>query len=476
MRDVWHRGAVSAHPAVRGVRVTTLQHDPPHHKDICGQVLPATTTVSISAQISQTDGGERTGYYRWVICGLLFFAATVNYIDRQIIGILKPTLQHEFHWSEIDYGNIIFAFQLAYASGFLLVGRIIDWLGTRKGFSLAVVLWSFAAMAHAAARSLIGFNAARFALGLGEGGNFPASVKTVAEWFPKKERALATGIFNAGTNVGALITPLTVPWIAIHYGWRWAFIVTGALSLVWIVGWLLLYHSPEKHPRVSRSELAYIQGDALEPAIQVSWRRLLSHRQTWAVAIGKFMTDPIWWLYLFWVPDFLHKTHGITLLNIGLPLVAIYLAADAGSVGGGWISSALIKRGWSVNAGRKTAMLICACGVLPIVFAARASNLWVAVGLVAMAAASHQGWSANMYTLASDMFPRRSVGSVIGVAGMSGALGGMLIAKIVGYILEWTGSYYPVFVIAACAYLLALCIIHILAPRLEAVRLEKDSA
>jgi ACS family hexuronate transporter-like MFS transporter len=416
--------------------------------------------------------GTRSGYYRWLICGLLFLATTINYVDRQIISFLKATLQQDLHWNEIDYSNVIFTFQVAYASGYLLIGWVVDRLGTRKGFSLAVIIWSIAAMAHSAARSVVGFSAARFALGLGEGGNFPAAVKTVAEWFPKKERALAAGIFNAGTNVGALITPLTVPWITIHYGWRWAFITTGALGLGWVVMWLMLYRPPQQHPRISKAELTYIKDETAESAIQTSWRKLLQHRQMWAIATGKFMTDPIWWFYLFWVPDFFTKTHGITLQNIGPPLVVIYLVADFGSVGGGWISSALIKRGWSVNSGRKTAMLICAIGVLPIVLAARTSNLWIAVGLVAIAAASHQGWSANMYTLASDMFPQQTVGSVIGIAGMSGAVGGMLIAKVVGYVLQWTGSYSLLFMLAGCAYLLALFIIQVIVPELQPAHLE----
>lgn len=429
------------------------------------------TKSDSGAQGLQPSTVIRFGYWRWIICGLLFFAATVNYIDRQIIGLLKPTLQNELHWSEIDYSNIIFAFQLAYAVGSLFVGRAIDRLGTRKGFSLAVIMWSIAAMAHAAARSVAGFMAVRFALGLGEGGSFPASVKTVAEWFPKKERALATGIFNAGTNVGALTTSLIVPWISIHYGWQLAFVVTGAFGLLWVVLWVLMYRPPEKHQFVSTAELEYVRSDPAESATAIPWRSLLPHRQMWAIAIGKFMTDPIWWLYLFWVPDFLNKTHGITLLNIGPPLVAIYLAADFGSIGGGWISSALIGRGWTVNRGRKTAMLICACGVLPIVFAARTTSLWLAVGIVSLAAASHQGWSANMYTLASDMFPRQTIGSVIGVAGMAGAVGGMLIAKLVGYILQWTGSYSLIFIIAGGAYLAALLIIHAIVPRLEPAHL-----
>jgi len=415
---------------------------------------------------------KRIPYYRWLICGLLFLATTINYVDRQVIGILKPTLQHDLHWSEIDYSNIIFAFQVAYASGYLLFGWVLDRLRTRKGFSLAVIVWSIAAMAHSAARSVVGFGVARFALGLGEGGNFPAAVKTVAEWFPKNERALAAGIFNAGTNVGALITPLTVPWITIHYGWRCAFIATGTLGLAWVILWLMMYRPPQQHTRISKTEWTYIKGDREEFVIQTSWRELLHHRQMWAIAMGKFMTDPIWWFYLFLVPDFLTKTHGITLLNIGPPLVIIYLVADVGSVGGGWISSALIDRGWSVNSGRKTAMLICAIAVLPVVLAALTSNLWIAVALVAIAAASHQGWSANMYTLASDMFPPQIVGSVIGIAGMAGAVGGMLIAKVVGYVLQWTGSYSLIFVIAGCAYPLALVTIHVLAPELQPADLE----
>jgi len=354
------------------------------------------------------------------------------------------------------------------------VGRVMDWLGTRKGFSLAVLVWSVAAMTHALARSVLGFSAARFALGLGESGNFPASIKTVAEWFPRKERALATGIFNAGTNVGALTTPLVVPWITYSYGWRWAFIATGAIGFLWLIAWLAIYGPPERHARVSKPELAHIRSDPPEPTAKIAWGSLFPHRQTWAFAVGKFMTDPIWWLYLFWVPDFLHKRHGITLLNMGLPLVTIYLIADVGSIGGGWLSSSLIKRGWTVNAGRKTAMLVCALAVVPIVFASKVSHLWLAVGLVGLAAAAHQGWSANMFTLASDMFPRRAVGSVVGIGGMAGAVGGMLIAKVVGYVLQWTGSYLPAFIIAGSAYLVALGAIHLLAPKLEPAHIEAE--
>ncbi|HLM58234.1 MAG TPA: MFS transporter [Pyrinomonadaceae bacterium] len=416
--------------------------------------------------------GGSVGRYRWVICTLLFFAATINYIDRQVIGILKPTLQAEIRFSEVEYSWIVFYFQCAYAIGLLGVGWVMDKIGTRKGFSLAVIVWSLAAMAHALARSVAGFSIARFALGLGEAGNFPASIKTVAEWFPKKERALATGIFNAGTNVGALATPLIVPIITIAWGWQWAFILTGAVGFVWVVFWLLLYKKPEEHPRLSKAELAYIQSDPPDPAGKTPWARLLPHRQTWAFAIGKFLTDPIWWVYLFWLPDFLNKKHGLNLKDFGLPLATIYIIADVGSIGGGWLSSTLIKRGYSVNAGRKIAMLVCALAVVPIVFAAQTTSLWTAVILIGIAAAAHQGWSANIFTLTSDMFPRNAVGSVVGIGGMAGSIGGMLIALIVGAILERTGSYVPIFIIAASAYLFALLVIHLLAPRLEPANLE----
>ena len=433
----------------------------------------------------------RVGYQRWVICALLFFAATINYIDRQVIGLLKPTLQTQFGWSEIDYADIVFAFQLAYAIGLLMAGKLIDRLGARTGFALAIVVWSLAAMAHAEAEafggmagavlaivgltytaSVAGFIFARFALGLGEAGNFPAAIKVVAEWFPKRERALATGLFNSGTNVGALMTPLVVPWITITWGWYWAFIATGALGFLWLAWWWFSYRVPEQHSGVSAAELAYIRSDPAEPAMRVPWRTLLKHRQTWAFAIGKFLTDPVWWLYLFWIPDFLNRNHGLDLTSLGPPLVAIYLVADIGSIGGGWLSSFLMKRGTSLNAARKIAMLTCAVAVLPIAFAAGARELWVAVAIISLAAAAHQGWSANLFTLTSDTFPRQAVGSVVGLGGMAGAVGGMLIAKLTGYILQATGSYVPVFLIAASAYLIALAVIHALVPKLEPARLD----
>ena len=433
----------------------------------------------------------RAGYVRWIICGLLFFAATINYVDRQVIGILKPTLQGQFGWSEIDYADIVFAFQLAYAVGFLIAGRVIDRVGTKNGYLIAVSVWSLAAIGHAWApavgsvaapalaffglgysTSVAGFIAMRALLGIGEAGNFPAAIKTVAEWFPRRERALATGIFNSGTNVGALITPLAVPWITVTYGWAWAFVATGALGVTWIVAWALLFRAPEAHPSVSPAELAYIRSDPPDRATSLTWRQIVPHRQAWAFAIGKFLTDPIWWLYLFWIPDFFSRTYGLDLKNIGPPLVIIYLLADVGSIGGGWLSSSLIGRGWTPNAARKTAMLLCAVAVLPIAFASSASNLWVAVSIVGLAAAAHQGWSANLFTLVSDTFPRPAVGSVVGFGGTFGAIGGMLVAKITGYLLQTTGSYLSVFIMAASMYLIALGFIHLLAPKLEPVRLE----
>ncbi len=442
----------------------------------------------------------RFGHQRWIICGLLFFASAINYIDRQVIAILKPTLQAEFGWTDINYGWIVFAFTTAYALGFVFVGRLMDKIGTRKGFSLSITLWSLGALMHAWAVpigvfavgltasvagifgyqasvaalsvSVVGFIIARFVLGLGESGNFPAAIKTTAEWFPKKERALATGIFNSGTNVGALLTPLTVPIIVHVWGWYEAFIITGALGFVWLVFWLIFYRRPEEHPRVSETELAYIQSDPADPAVKIPWRKLLGYRQTWTFAVGKFLTDPIWWVYLFWLPDFLNKKHGLDIKTFGIPLAVIYIIADVGSVGGGWISSALIKRGWSINRGRKTAMLVCALAVVPIIFAALTTNLWIAVFLIGIAAAAHQGWSANLFTTSSDMFPKQAVGSVVGIGGMAGAVGGMLIAPLVGIILEKTGSYVPIFAIAASAYLVALLVIHLLAPNLEPAKVE----
>ena len=413
-----------------------------------------------------------TGHVRWLICGLLFFAASVNYMDRQVIGLLKPTLQAQLGWTEEGYSNIVVAFQLAYGSSLLFIGKLTDRIGTRKGFSLAVLFWSISAMAHAGARSVLQFAVARFSLGIGEAGSFPASIKAVAEWFPKKERALATGIFNSGTNVGAIVTPLVVPWLTLRFGWQMAFIATGAFGLLWIVAWLAVYRRPEESSLVSPSELALIQSDPEQATvIAVPWRTMLRLRQAWAVGLGKFFTDPIWFVYLFWMPDFLSRNLKLDLKGMALPLFVIYSGASVGSIGGGWLSSSLIKRGWAVNRSRKTAMLVCALAVTPIMLAARTTDPWVAVGLIALAAGAHQGWSANIYTLASDMFPRGAVASVVGFGTLLGTISGMFISKMVGYILQTTGSYVPVFVLAGTAYLIALGFVQALAPRLDRAQL-----
>jgi len=407
------------------------------------------------------------GRYRWVICGLLFAATTINYLDRQVIGILAPTLGREIGWTEVQYAGIVFSFQLAYAIGMLLSGPVIDRLGTRAGYALALLFWSLAGAAHGLARTVTGFAAARFALGLGEAGNFPAAIKTVAEWFPRKERALATGLLNAGTNVGAVIAPLVVPWIALRMGWQWAFYLTGFIGLGWLFFWMRMYYPPEKHPRLSKAELDYIQSDPPDAATRIPWLQLLPHRQTWAFVVGKFLPDAVWWFYLFWTAKFLDKNFGISLSQLSLPLVAIYLVADVGSIGGGWMSSHMIKRGWTVNASRKLTMLLCALCVVPVTFAPLTNNLWVAVALISMAAAAHQGWSANIFTFTSDLFPRRAVGSVVGIGGFAGAVGGMFLSKVIGHILEATGSYVPIFILASSIYLIALLIIHILIPDMK---------
>lgn len=431
--------------------------------------LAETTTLPAASPVETI--GERVSHYRWVICGLLFFATTVNYIDRQVLGILSKDLKTAIGWTEVDYGNIVAAFNAAYAFGLLLAGRLMDRIGTRAGYALAIVWWSLAAMGHALARTPFGFGVARAALGAGEAGNFPAAIKTVAEWFPKKERAFATGIFNAGSNVGAVVAPFTVPWIAMHLGWRWAFILTGAIGFLWLVFWLPVYKRPEKHPKVTKAELDHIQSDPPDPpAMKVPWVSLIPHRQTSAFAIGKYLTDPVWWFYLYWIPNFFRDNHGLDLTTIGPPLIAIYLIADIGSIGGGWLSSTFIKHGWSINRSRKTAMLICALAVTPIIFAANVKNLWAAVALIGLAAAAHQGWSCNLFTTTSDMFPRQAVGSVVGIGGMAGALGGATMAVATGYILQSTGQNYSiVFTIAGTAYLVALLVIHVLAPNLEPV-------
>ena len=413
-----------------------------------------------------------TGYYRWTICALLFFATTINYIDRQVLGILAPVLQKEIGWNEIEYGYIVTAFQAAYALGLLFVGRLIDKFGTKIGYGISIVVWSVAAMGHSLVKSAFGFGVARFSLGLGESGNFPAAIKAVAEWFPKKERALATGIFNSGANIGAVAAPAVVPWLTLTYGWQSAFIVTGLIGFIWLAFWWLMYDRPEQHKRVSSAELTHIQSDPVDSGgTKVPWARLAGYRQTWAFVIAKFMTDPIWWFYLYWLPKFLNKTYGLTLDKLGLPLIVIYTMTTVGSIGGGWLSSAFIKRGWAINKARKAVMLICALCIVPIMFAANVSELWLAVALIGLAAAAHQGWSANLFTAASDMFPKNAVGTIVGIGGMAGSIGGMLLSTSAGFLLEWTGSYFTLFVISGSAYLIALALFQWLAPKMKPVEI-----
>lgn len=412
--------------------------------------------------------GARVGRYRWRICALLLAATTLNYVDRQVLGVLAPDLTQQFGWSELEYSRIVLAFQAAYAIGLVSAGALIDKLGTRLGYAVAICVWSVAAMSHAFAGSVAGFAAARFLLGLGEAGNFPAAIKTVAEWFPRRERAFATGIFNSGSNVGAILAPLAVPIIAVTWGWQAAFLFTGVLSAIWLVTWLSVYRPPTEHPKLTAEELSFIRGDPDDaPTARLPWTQLLRHRQAWAFVAAKFLTDPIWWFFLFWLPKFLNSEYGLTLTGLGPPLIAIYLLADVGSIGGGWLAGRFIKRGWSVNRARKGAMLVCALAVVPIIFASSATNLWVAVALIGLATAGHQGWSANVFTLTSDMFPRYAVASVVGLGGLAGAVGGMLIAAFTGFLLDATGSYVPVFVMAGFAYLVALLAVHLLAPRLQ---------
>jgi len=430
-----------------------------------GKAPPAAVERSTSTSI---------GHYRWRICALLFFATAISYIDRQVFSILAPKLEERFGWSEVDYGYIVFAFQLAYALGLIGVGTLMDRLGTRRGFSLSIAFWSVAAIAHAFARSVWGFAGARFALGLGESGNFPGAVKTVAEWFPKKERALATGIFNSGSNVGALAAPLLVPIIAFHFGWQWAFILTGALGFIWLVFWMATYRRPEEHSGLTPAELAYIRSDPPEPTAAVPWAQLLPHRQTWAFAVAKLITDPVWWFLLYWLPKFFTTTYDMELTGLALPLVIIYLAADIGSIAGGWLSSSLLKRGFSLNFARKITMLVCAFCVVPMLIASQIHNLWVTVAIISLAAAAHQGWSANLYTLVSDTFPRSAVGSVVGFGSMAGAVGGMAAAAAIGYLLQLTRSdYTPLLAACSFAYLFALFIIHLMMPRLEPAQVEQ---
>ncbi len=429
------------------------------------------------------------GRYRWTICSLLFFATTINYLDRSVISLLKPYLEIQFKSAESDYADIVIAFQLSYALGMIFVGRFIDRVGTKLGYALSTLAWSLAAMGHALAQSTIGFGIARAALGVSEAGNFPAAIKTTSEWFPKKERAYATGIFNSGSNIGAIVAPLTVPLIAEKMGWQWAFILTGAIGFIWLALWVFIYEIPAKNKRLSKTEFDYINSDMDEPkepaatedkAPQVSWFKLLNFRQTWAFVIGKFLTDPVWWFYLFWLPAFLQAQYGVTGTEMALPVALVYTMSCFGSIGGGWLPLYLIKKGWPVFRARKTSMLIYAFFVVPVVFAQwlGAMNMWLAVFIIGLAASAHQAWSANIFTTVSDMFPKKTVASVTGIGGMAGAVGGILIAWLAGMLFDKyklldniEAGYYIMFFICAFAYLIAWLIMHALVPKVKMVEI-----
>ena len=430
---------------------------------------------------------KKIGNLRWTICALVFFATTINYLDRAVISLLKSTLTKEMHWDDADYANVEIAFKISYAIGLMLAGRVIDKIGTKKGYSLATGLWSLAAIVHAFAKNVFGFAAARAALGITEAGNFPAAIKTTAEWFPKKERALATGLFNSGANIGAIVAPLTVPFIAVNYGWQWAFVLTGLLGLIWLFFWQKYYRTPSTHPKITPEELAYINSDVepLEineaPKVEkkYTWGMLLGYKQTWAFSIGKLLTDPIWWFYLFWLPDFLESQYGLKGTAIALPVAAVYTLSVIGSIGGGWVPLKLISKNWPVFKARKTSMLMYAFLVLPILFAQYLGsiNMWLAVLVIGIAAAAHQAWSANIFTTVSDMFPKHTIGSVTGIGGMFGAIGGILLSLLVqkNLFVHYRAihkieiAYYIMFAVCALSYLLAWLIMHALVPKVNVI-------
>lgn len=402
---------------------------------------------------------------RWTVVALIFFATTVNYIDRQVIGLLKPYIQNDLGWSEADYGYIVTSFQVAYGIGMLVCGRMLDWLGSKIGYSIAIIVWSIGAVLHAFSRAVTGFCASRAVLGLGEAGNFPAAVKVVAEWFPKRDRAFATGIFNSGTTVGAIIAPIIVTAITLQWGWRMAFIVTGLLGFVWVVIWWLMYRSPELHPKVNAEELSYIHSEEhSEEKSTITWRQLFSQRQTYAILFSRFVTDWVWWFFLFWTPDFLNKTHGVDLQSTVLPLIIIYTMADIGGICGGHVSSQFIRMGRSADFARKTTILIFALLVLPLNAVPHIHNLWVVVPIIGLATSAHQAWASNIFTIVSDVYPKQVVGSMIGISSVGGAVGGALASTFVGLILQWTGSYEVIFMIASMMYLTAWLTLKLFVP------------
>jgi MFS transporter, ACS family, hexuronate transporter len=425
---------------------------------------------SAAAALEEVEPGARIGRVRWTICAMLFVATSINYMDRQVISILKPTLEQSIGMTEVGYGYIVDAFQIAYALGLLAAGRFVDKVGTRIGYMVIMAVWSLSAMGHALANTVLEFGIARFSLGLGESGNFPAAIKTVAEWFPQSERSLATGLFNSGANLGAVLAPLIVPWITLRYGWHAAFLATGVFSALWIVWWYRNYRKPADHPTLTGAELRHIyQEAAAQMGSSVQWRHLIGYRQTWAFSIAKFLTDPIWWFYLFWLPSYFNARFHLDLSHLGLPLIVVYNASAVGSIGGGWLPAPFRRLGLSPVHARLGAMLLCACMVVPIFAVINIRSEWAAIALLSLAAAAHQGWSANLFTTASDMFPRSAVGSVTGIGGMAGSAGGALLAFYAGHILQLTHSYASLFAIAGSAYLLALMVLYALAPGLRKV-------
>jgi len=427
-----------------------------------------------TARAAAATAVSKIKHLRWYICGLLFFVTVVNYVDRQVLGALAPDLKRTLGWTESEYSQIVIWFQIAYGAMFLVWGGIIDRIGVKVAFAIAIVIWSLAGMGTAFVVTAVGFSAMRFMLGAGEAANFPGALKTVAEWFPKRERALATGVFNAGTNVGAIIATPTALLLSKYYGWRSAFIFTGAIGLLWLFFWWFFYQRPEEHRRLSDEEFKLIRdGEPQELKEKTPWLQLLGYRQLWAFAFGKMLTDPVWWFYLFWLPKFLDQNYGVKGTALIPYVTTVYLIADVGSVGGGWISGALIKRGWTVNWARKTAMGLFAFTIPVVILAYYSPNAWAAVLLIGFAAGAHQGWSANLFTLTADMFPRKAVGSVVGIGSCAGSIGGTLLPFYAGKVLDANPSYYlPMFVIAGVAYIVAWVVIHLLAPKLEPANVE----
>lgn len=439
------------------------------------------SSSTITRQPGAAEVQEKPGNYRWIVCSLLFFATTINYLDRQVIGWLKPILAEKFNWTETDYSHIVMAFTAAYAIGLLVFGRLIDSISSKMSYTISITIWSLAAILHAVVKSTFGFTVVRTLLGLGESGNFPAAVKTVTEWFPKKERALATGFFDSGSNIGALLVPLVIPWILSSYGWQEAFIITGALGFLWLIAWRIFYEIPEKQKRLKSAELAYIRSDVSKKELDengpgISWIRLFGLKQTWAFIIGKFFTDPIWYFFLFWLPSYFSNAFSMDLKKPSLPMILVYTGSTIGAIGGGYLSSWLIKRGRPVYKARKTALLISALAVLPIIISRYTVNMWAVVALISLAIAGNAAWSANIFTIVSDMLPKKAVSSVIGIGSMAGAVGGVLFPMLIGFILDYykaihniTAGYNIIFIFCGLSFLLAWLLIHWVTPKMEPI-------